>query len=144
MSGLFGVFGRVTQWSRPLFGEPALLLRADDQWVIGGPLEVGPRTWYWVAYSGPAPARRLLASANSRMTPRALPHGRDTTYAGFASDTTYYMLDRDEEGMYVTAYARVLPLGWSLDAVHDELASAADWLRRARQFPELVNIRESA
>jgi hypothetical protein len=86
----------------------------------------------------------VWATAKSRITPRLLPQGRDSTYAGFASDTGYVMLDRDEEGLYVTAFVRVMPLGWSLDAVHDELASAADWLRRARQFPELADIRKLA
>jgi hypothetical protein len=56
-------FRQVQEWHQPFFGQPALLLKDDDQWVLGGPLQTGPRTWHWVAYAGPSPARRILASA---------------------------------------------------------------------------------
>ena len=46
--------------------------------------------------------------------------------------TAYYLLGRDAEGLYVTAFARLLPAGWSLGAIHAELATAAEWLRQAR------------
>jgi hypothetical protein len=46
--------------------------------------------------------------------------------------TAYYLLGRDAAGLYVTAFARPLPEGWSLGAIHDELATAAEWLRQAR------------
>jgi hypothetical protein len=130
---MWGVFGRVQQWERPFFGQPALLLKNDDQWVLGGPMQAGPRTWQWVAYSGPAPARRILATARWKITPRGLPQRRHgERYLAIQTLTAYYLLRRDAEGLYVTAFARLLPEGWSLAAIHDELAEAAEWLRQAK------------
>jgi hypothetical protein len=130
---MWGVFGRAQEWERPFFGQPALLLENDDHWLLGGPQPVGPRTWHWVAYSGPAPARRILATAKWKLAPRVLPqrhHG--ARYLAVRSLTAYYLLARDAEGLYVTAFARLLPAGWSLAAIHDELAEAAEWLRQAK------------
>ena len=126
-------FRQVQEWHQPFFGQPALLLKADDQWVLGGPLQTGPRTWHWVAYSGPSPARRVLASAKWKIAPRVLRQRRyGAQYLAVRTVTAYYLLSRDAEGLYVTAFARLLPAGWSLGAIHDELATAAEWLRRAR------------
>ena len=101
--------------------------------MLGGPLPVGPRTWQWVAYSGPAPARRILATATWKIAPRVLPQRRHgARYLAIQTLTAYYLLSRDAEGLYVTAMARLLPEGWSLAAIHDELATAAEWLRQAR------------
>src|SRR5918911_389170 len=130
---MWSSFGRVEEWHQPFFGQPALLLKDDDQWVLGGPLQTGPRTWQWVAYSGPSTARRILATAKWKVAPRVL---RQRCYGGrylaVRTVTAYYLLSRDAEGLYVTAFARVLLEGWSLGAIHDELAMAAEWLRQAR------------
>lgn len=115
---------------QPFFGQPALLLRSDDEWVVGGPLEVGPRTWQWVAYSGPSTARRVLATARWKIAPRVLRQRRHG--ARYLAVPT------------VTAFARVLPEGWSLAALHDELAGAAEWLRRARAGTDQVPGDQSA
>jgi hypothetical protein len=58
--------------------------------------------------------------------------------------TAYYLLARDAEGLYVTAFARLLPAGWSLAAIHDELAAAADWLRQAKVTPGQAQRDQSA
>ena len=123
-------FRDVEEWQQPFFGQPALLLRSDDEWVVGGPLEVGPRTWQWVAYSGPSTARRVLATARWKIAPRVLRQRRHG--ARYLAVPT------------VTAFARVLPEGWSLAALHDELAGAAEWLRRARAGTDQVPGDQSA
>ena len=130
---MWSSFGRVEQWHQPFFGQPALLLKDDDQWVLGGPLQTGPRTWQWVAYAGPSPARRILASAPWQVAPRVLRQRRyGGRYLAVRTVTAYYLLSRDTAGLYVTAFARLLPTGWSLGAIHDELAAAAEWLRSAQ------------
>jgi hypothetical protein len=126
-------FRQVQEWQQPFFGQPALLLKDGDQWVLGGPLQTGPRTWQWVAYSGPSTARRILATAKWKVAPRVLRQDRyGGRYLAVRSVTAYYLLSRDPEGLYVTAFARLLPAGWSLGAIHDELAAAAEWLRSAQ------------
>ena len=111
----------------------------------GRSLPVGPRTWQWVAYSGPAPARRILATAQWKLAPRVLPQRRHgARYLAVRSLTAYYLLSRDAEGLYVTAFARLLPAGWSLGAIHDELATAAEWLRQARAATDQVPRDQSA
>jgi hypothetical protein len=130
---MWSSFKRVEQWHQPFFGQPALVLKDDDQWLVGGPLRSGPRTWQWVAYGGPSTARRILASAKWKVAPRVLRQRRyGSRYLAVRTLTAYYLLSRDAEGLYVTAFARVLPEGWSLGAIHDELAAAAEWLRQAR------------
>ena len=126
-------FRQVQEWHQPFFGQPALLLKDDEQWVLGGPLRTGPRTWHWVAYSGPSTARRVLATAKWQVAPRVPRRRRHgARYLAVRTVTAYYLLGRDAEGLYVTAFARPLPEGWSLAAIHDELIAAAEWLRQAR------------
>ena len=125
-------FRRVEEWHQPFFGQPALVLKDDDQWLVGGPLQTGPRTWQWVAYSGPSTTRRILATSKWKVAPRVLRRRRyGARYLAVRTLTAYYLLSRDAEGLYVTAFARMLPEGWSLGAIHDELAAAAEWLRQA-------------
>jgi hypothetical protein len=126
-------FRQVQAWQHSFFGQPALLLQDDEQWVLGGPLQTGPRTWQWVAYSGPSTARRVLATAKWQVAPRVLRQRRHgARYLAVRTVTAYYLLGRDAAGLYVTAFARPLPEGWSLGAIHDELVRAAEWLRQAR------------
>lgn len=129
---MWGVFGRARTWQRPFFGQPAVLLEGEKQWVLGGPLTAEPRAWQWVAYSGPLPACRVLGTAKWKVAPRVLPRRRHGAgYLAVQTLTAYYLLRRDGEGLYVTAFARLLPEGWSMEAIHDELAEAAEWLRQA-------------
>ncbi|HTD78589.1 MAG TPA: hypothetical protein VK898_13210 [Chloroflexota bacterium] len=138
-------FRQVEQWHQPFFGQPALLLKDGDQWVLGGPLQAGPRTWQWVAYSGPSTARRILATAKWKVAPRVLRQDRyGGRYLAVRTVTAYYLLSRDPEGLYVTAFARLLPEGWSLATIHDELAAAADWLRQTRAATDQVLRDQSA
>ena len=138
-------FRQVQEWQQPLFGQPALLLKEDDQWVLGGPLQTGPRTWHWAAYSGPSTARRILATAKWKVAPRVLRQRRyGGRYLAVRTVTAYYLLSRDAEGLYVTAFARLLPEGWSLGAIHDELAAAAEWLRQARAAADQAQHDQSA
>jgi hypothetical protein len=118
---------------------------SDDQWLVAGPLQTGPRTWQWVAYSGPSAARRILAIAKWNVAPRVLRQRRHgARYLAVRTLSAYYLLSRDAQGLYVTAFARLLPEGWSLDAIHDELAAAAEWLRQARSAADQAPREQSA
>ena len=43
-------FRQVQAWHQSFFGQPALLLKDDEQWVLGGPLHTGPRTCAYQAH----------------------------------------------------------------------------------------------
>jgi hypothetical protein len=115
---------------RPLFDTPALLLLTEERRLaLVAPGDKAPRQWVWAAFSGATPTLRQLARelADHPAVVRS-----DRPLAGFVGLQTvsfYFLLDEDEDGAYVTAYAAMLPLGFTQRQVHIELAQAAAWLR---------------
>jgi hypothetical protein len=132
-SGGLAAFSGLGAWSRPFFGRPALLLQARDYWVAGGPLEVAPRRWRWLAYSGPTEHGRAVARAWAQLAPEAgyeRRFGRDWWHLQVGAAT--YLIGRDAAGPYVAAMAAEPPPGSSTEELRRELVTAAEWLRRER------------
>jgi hypothetical protein len=127
------VLSGVARWPRPFFGQPALLLRREDYWVVGGPLRQPPGGWLWSACSGPTELGRVLARGKLKVGLRALPDPASHGYAVVRTASTCYLIARDGVGPYVTAFAPVAALGTSEWGVLRELGEAAEWLRRERQ-----------
>ena len=126
-------FSGLGAWSRPFFGRPALLLRARDYWVVGGPLEVAPRRWRWLAYSGPTEHGRAVARAWAQLAPEAgyeRRFGRDWWHLHVGAATC--LIGHDAAGPYVAAMAAELPPERSPEELQRELVTAAEWLRRER------------